>query len=151
MSQYLFLLNNDNKQLIMYCIECGKLIPENSKFCQHCGESQEKIMTPIQSNLDNMNIDNNFVNQREDEKHIKVNQKMGFYLIWILIHLTFLLIFSNGIFDNDNSNNGISDFWPFNRNARLRNYDITEFLVYTIFPLIFFLIINLTKKKKRTK
>ncbi len=24
----------------MYCIECGAQIPENSKFCSHCGKQQ---------------------------------------------------------------------------------------------------------------
>ena len=24
----------------MYCIECGAQIPENSKFCSHCGQKQ---------------------------------------------------------------------------------------------------------------
>lgn len=24
----------------MYCIECGAQIPDNSKFCPHCGHKQ---------------------------------------------------------------------------------------------------------------
>jgi len=24
----------------MYCIECGAQIPDNSKFCSHCGHKQ---------------------------------------------------------------------------------------------------------------
>ena len=25
----------------MFCKQCGKSIPDNSKFCQHCGADQE--------------------------------------------------------------------------------------------------------------
>lgn len=26
----------------MYCIECGAQIPDNSKFCSHCGKKQSE-------------------------------------------------------------------------------------------------------------
>lgn len=62
---------------------------------------------------------------------INNNKKfISFYLIWFLIHLTFLLV---------NWNDGYtSDFWPFEKNSELDDYDLTEFLYYMIVPLVIF-------------
>ena len=81
---------------------------------------------------------------------------MGYYLAWILFHLTLLLVFSDGAFDGKNSNGGF-DFWPFDGFSSCRRcgfaeyYDITEFLVYTLFPLIILVIISLTREQNKTQ
>ena len=28
----------DRSNIIMFCVNCGKQIPDGSKFCPHCGE-----------------------------------------------------------------------------------------------------------------
>lgn len=56
---------------------------------------------------------------------------MGWYIAWVLLHLGLLLIFSYSIFGGDYHTD---DFWPFG-SEKIREYDFTEFLVYTIFPL----------------
>ena len=138
----------------MYCIECGKQIPEKSKFCQHCGSSQDEMEITLKEKIAEVIIENEITRQIIEEEQSSINyqflrQAMGWYLTWILLHLAFLLIFSDGIFDGDNSHDGFDDFWPFNWKSRLRDYDITEFLVYTIFPLAILIIISLTKKPKK--
>jgi uncharacterized membrane protein YvbJ len=30
----------------MFCKQCGKSIPDNSKFCQHCGADQVTVVSP---------------------------------------------------------------------------------------------------------
>ena len=65
------------------------------------------------------------------------NKVLGYFLIWIAIHLLFLLVFSDGMFSSENM--GTDNFWPFCGDEG--NYDITEFLFYTIVPpLVFFII-----------
>lgn len=44
----------------MYCKHCGKMISDDSKFCQHCGGNQEYVIS------DQINISE----QRENEKPI---------------------------------------------------------------------------------
>ena len=73
---------------------------------------------------------------------------MGYYLTWVLFHLGLLLIGSEGIFKG--SNMGSEKFWPFNSgyyNKGLDKYDITEFLVYTIFPLAILVIWSMIRSQ----
>lgn len=93
-----------------------------------------------------------------------LKKAMGWYLAWILLHLSLLLIFSAGAFKSKNSDNGFKDFWPFSGlssdmfvgldivsyNRFAHYYDITEFLVYTIFPLAILVIISLTRTQDQT-
>ncbi len=34
----------------MFCIHCGKEIPDESKFCQYCGNALEQVTAPEQRN-----------------------------------------------------------------------------------------------------
>jgi RNA polymerase subunit RPABC4/transcription elongation factor Spt4 len=117
----------------MFCIECGKSIPENSKFCPHCGKKQSEGEKRLKEIIAEAII--------EEEIHKKVNQKVNtsvykeflikviaWYSAWILLHLSLLLIGGDKIFGKE-----FDQFWPFG-NSRIKYYDIKEFLVYTIFP-----------------
>lgn len=67
------------------------------------------------------------------------NEIVGVYFVWLLIHLSLLLIFSDGVFDN--SNMGPEKFFPFNSaydEEGLDKYDITEFLFYILSPLLIY-------------
>ncbi len=72
---------------------------------------------------------------------------MGWYLAWVVLHLGILLIASDGIFDGGNM--GARYFWPFGSYSYLDtgNYDITEFLVYTIFPLAILIIWSMIRSQ----
>lgn len=144
----------------MYCIECGTQIPDNSKFCSHCGKAQNEAEPLVKEKVAEKIIENEIVQQVVEKEKSSLDYQflrkaMGYYLTWILFHLTLLLIFSNGSFSSHNSNDGLDDFWPFNGLSKCRYcdfaeyYDITEFLVYTIFPLVILIIISLTKSKNQ--
>ena len=119
----------------MYCIECGAQIPENSKFCSHCGQKQTEGEPSIKEQFAEKIIETEIVRQVVEAKKKSLDYEilrkaMGWYIAWVLLHLGLLLIFSYSIFGG----NYITDyFWPFGED-RIRAYDITEFLVYTIFP-----------------
>lgn len=140
----------------MYCIECGAQIPDNSKFCSHCGKPQNEAEPSIKEKVAEKIIENEIVRQVVEEQKRSLDyeflkKSMGWYLAWILVHLTFLLIFSDGIFSSNNSNEGLDDFWPFNYKSRLRDYDITEFLVYTIFPLAILVIWSMVRSQNQNE
>ena len=146
----------------MYCIECGAQIPDNSKFCSHCGKPQDKAEPTVKEKVAEKIIENAIVRQVVEEQKRSLDYQflrkaMGYYLAWILFHLTLLLVFSEGAFSSINSNGGLDDFWPFDGLSGCKRcdfaeyYDITEFLVYTIFPLVILVIISLTKEQNKTQ
>lgn len=140
----------------MYCIDCGAQIPDNSKFCPHCGKKQTEGEPSLKEKIAEVIIEKEITKQVVESHKSSLDYQflrkaMGWYLAWILLHLSFLLIFSDGIFDNRNSNDGLDDFWPFNYKSELSYYDITEFLVYTIFPLAILVIISLTRNQNKQK
>ena len=137
----------------MYCIECGAQIPDNSKFCSHCGKKQTEAEPTLKEKIAEVIIEKEITRQVIEAHKSSIDYQflkkaMGYYLAWILLHLIFLLIFSDGIFSN---NSGICDFWPLQSldgcTVYLSEYDITEFLVYTIFPLVILIIISLTRNQ----
>ncbi len=133
----------------MYCIECGAQIPENSKFCSHCGKQQIAGEPSVKEKIAEKIIETEIVRQvvQEHKKSLDyqfLRKSMGYYLAWVLMHLTFLLIFSDGIFDSSNSDDGLDDFWPFDK---LHDYDMTEFLVYSIFPLVVLIIWSMIRSQ----
>ena len=110
----------------MYCINCGKSIPENSQFCPHCGTKQnsENILNKVEIN----------VKEYEETIEIKIKKFINnnksfvvFYLIWFFFHLIFIC---NGDFEYDNSH-----FWPFG-DTDLDYYGFTEFIFYIIIPIV---------------
>ncbi len=138
----------------MYCIECGAQIPDNSKFCSHCGKPQNEADPSVKEKVAEKIIQNEIVRQAV-EHHKKsldyqfLRKAMGWYLAWVLLHLGFLLIGSDGIFDGRNM--GSDDFWPFNYKSRMDYYDITEFLVYTIFPFAILVIWSMVRSQSENK
>lgn len=143
----------------MYCIECGEQIPENSKFCSHCGKSQTEAEPSIKEKVAEKIIEHEIVRQVVNEHKNSLDyqflkKSMGYYLAWILFHLTLLLVFSRAVFLEHNY--GLESFWPFGGfwggymgDDFALYYDITEFMVYTFFPLIILVIISLTREQNK--
>lgn len=67
---------------------------------------------------------------------------MGWYLAWVLLHLGLLLIAADSIIGEGYGNDR---FWPFSKRSEAENYDIREFLVYTIFPLAILVIWSMVR------
>ena len=68
------------------------------------------------------------------------NKEKGNYLIWVAVNLVFLLALGDLSF-------GGGDFYPFDGFNRVDDYDISEFLVYTIAPLLIIFAIKLRKEE----
>jgi hypothetical protein len=131
----------------MYCINCGAQIPENSKFCPHCGYQQSHNIASIKEKLAEKIIEREIVRQINDEYQSSINfqflkKSIGWYLAWVLLHLAFLLIWADNIISDG------SEFYPFSEFSDIGDYDIREFLVYTIFPLVCLLIISMVQTSK---
>lgn len=122
----------------MYCIECGAQIPDNSKFCSHCGHKQTEAEPSLKEKIAEVIIEKEITRQvveahKSSLDYQFLKKAMGWYLAWVLLHLGMLLIFAGDIFSG-------SDFWPFDGIEYTTDYDIREFLVYTIFPLAILII-----------
>ncbi len=124
----------------MYCIECGAQIPDNSKFCSHCGHKQtvgERSLKEKVAEEQKRSLDYQFL--------IKA---MGWYLAWVLLNLGLLLIAADEVI----SSHSINDrFYPFSERSKAENYDIREFLVYTIFPLAILIIWSMVRTQSSTE
>lgn len=131
----------------MYCIHCGNPIPENSKFCSQCGK--EQVISKVETKTEVANQEGIPNNTLSSFKSTISRTALIWYCIWVVLHLGLLLIGSDGIFDSSNMD-GIDDFFPFNHKSRVKVYDITEFLVYTLFPLLIMFIAYLVKTNKPT-
>ncbi|MDR2084651.1 MAG: zinc-ribbon domain-containing protein [Bacteroidales bacterium] len=142
----------------MYCIECGAQIPDNSKFCSHCGKRQDEGQSSSKEQLAEHIIESEKTRQvieehRKSLDYHSLKKTMGWYIAWVLLHLGLLLISSRGIFKGNNM--GANKFWPFSSydDVRLRHsyelYDITEFLVYTIFPLVILIIWSMVRSQSK--
>ncbi len=134
----------------MYCIECGAQIPDNSKFCSHCGKPQNETEPSTKEKVAEKIIESEVVRQVVEEQKKSLDYQflrkaMGWYLAWVVLHLGILLIASDGIFKGNNM--GATNFWPFGSYYYLEisEYDITEFLVYTIFPLAILIIWSMVR------
>ncbi len=51
----------------------------------------------------------------------------------------------------NSSNYSSEEIWPFSEYSKIKHYDLTEFLLYTVIPLILIIIINLFKEPKKIK
>lgn len=136
----------------MYCLNCGKIIPESSKFCTHCGQNLNEIEPSLEEQIAKGIIEKEITKQvieahKSSLKYQFLKRILGWYFAWIALHLLILLIFSEGIFDNENLGSG--KFWPFGRYVNIGNYDITEFLVYTISPFAIILILSMVRNEKK--
>lgn len=124
----------------MYCIECGAQIPDNSKFCSHCGHKQtvgERSLKEKVAEEQKRSLDYQFL--------IKA---MGWYLAWVLLNLGLLLIAADEVISSHSKNDR---FYPFSERSKAENYDIREFLVYTIFPLAILIIWSMVRTQSSTE
>lgn len=130
----------------MYCKHCGKQIADDSKFCQHCGGSQEDTTTISSTEVKS--------DSPKQEKVIEIptikanfSDKTKWWIIgcgiWVVINLYWL-------FAGDKSSYANEYFQPFSDiDSMCRYYDITEFIVYVIgLPFIIWGIVMLNKKLK---
>lgn len=130
----------------MYCIDCGKQIPEVSKYCIYCGKKQQ---------LEEPSI----IAKKTDEPISRSNgfirKALSWYFAWIVLNLCVLLIFSDSIAGVDQAHNGgiysgeMNKFWPFCTYCYIRSYDYREFFVYVISPLPIIVIWNMIKNRSK--
>ena len=138
----------------MYCIECGAQIPDNSKFCSHCGHRQNEGEPSLKEKVAEKIIENEIVRQVVEEHKRSLDYQflkkaMGWYLAWVVLHLGILLIFSDSILGTDSYR--MDRFVPFSERSEIEYYDIREFLVYTIFPLAILVIWSMVRTQSNTE
>jgi len=124
----------------MYCVSCGEIIQAESKFCSNCGAKNLREVNLLKLILNRLGL----VGKREKPDNSlnshglfdRILRKIGgWYLVWILIQLGLLLVKSNSVFGEGKRS---SYFWPVDRLSILSDYDIREFIVYTVFPIAIF-------------
>ena len=138
----------------MYCIECGAQIPENSKFCSHCGQKQTEGEPSLKEKVAEKIIENEIVRQVVEEHKRSLDYQflkkaMGWYLAWVVLHFGILLIFSDNILGTGDYR--MDKFVPFSERSKIEHYDIREFLVYTIFPLAILVIWSMVRTQSNTE
>lgn len=143
----------------MYCIECGAQIPDNSKFCSNCGHKQTEGEPSLKEKIAEVIIEKEITRQVVEAHKSSIyyqflKKTMGWYLAWVLLHLGLLLIAADSILGGkgvfyDAYDNG--KFWPFSYMSDVENYDIREFLVYTIFPLAILVIWSMVRTQSNTE
>ena len=136
----------------MYCIECGAQIPDNSKFCSHCGHKQNEGEPSLKEKIAEVIIEKEITRQVIEAHNSSIDKEflkksMGWYLAWVLLHLGCLLIGSDEIFSEGGYFN---DFWPFGKDD-IGDYDFREFLVYTIFPLAILVIWSMVRTQSNAE
>lgn len=109
---------------LMICRRCNHKIDEDSNYCCYCGQKQP------------FTIEKFFF------------KGIVYYPIWAAVHIMILVFFSDRAFHADNANQKLKTFWPFNPGMAMRVYDITEFILYTLIPLLFILFFLLLRKNK---
>lgn len=126
----------------MYCKHCGKLIAEDSKFCQYCGGEQEEKTAHIQAK-EKIKKRNSVIVIPTIKTNFSEKTKIWIvaYCAYFILNLAFVFI--------DGYGNG-NEFFPFGYYGFvLRDYDISEFLVYVFLaPLIIYLICKYIIAKK---
>ena len=152
----------------MYCIECGISLPQTSKFCSHCGAKQGIVQhLPEDGGVTaTTNVVPAEVNTKEDKTSLNYNflrDMMPFYIGWVLLQLCFLLVKSDSIlglgeckgecisgYSSYSCKRPNSNFWPFSTDSIIGNYDIRDFLVYTIFPIAILVIFSMLNNNVNT-
>lgn len=92
----------------MYCIHCGKELPENSKFCNHCGGSQQNETVNIPQTYNDAEGNKTFRSTKQMREAMKADkQNKGFskgcttaaYILAIIVGL----IIAIGVFGDSDS------------------------------------------------
>lgn len=66
----------------------------------------------------------------------------GYYLLWVFLHFILLII------PKDHYDSDYTEFWPFTGKTLGQSYDLSEFLVYSLLPLVIIYSIKLIKNEK---
>lgn len=146
----------------MYCKNCGKEIPDDSKFCQHCGCSQSNNDNNISERDNDKSIsDNSLPNHGNIIKFLSKNKKfIGIYAIWLIINFI-LYCYGEDYVGNFVDLPSKDYFYPFTNVYHpfvsthifdARFYDITELLFYCILlPLVLLYGIQFIKRRNNNK
>lgn len=131
----------------MYCLECGKKIFDNSRFCSFCGAKQNTSQAPSEEHIvkDKVKKDS-VVENKWDFDFILFKKYLPWIIGWVLIHLSILLIWAYSILPDGYRND---DFFPFTDD--ISRYDIREFLFYTLVPFALIVIWCMMSKDARKK
>lgn len=125
----------------MYCKHCGKVIADDSKFCQHCGGSQLEASPTNQTPKEKRVIEKSFISE-------KVKFGLVGYGLWVVLNLFWLLSGEK----SDLANQYFQPFAVFEEyyESYYSYYDVTEFIVYTIgLPLLIVGVFLLIKRYKQ--
>lgn len=128
----------------MYCKYCGKLIADDSRFCQHCGKS---LATVEEKSVEKENYRGGTIGQYV----VKNKQTFLVYAIWLVLNI---LLYCFGQSPEYYIKHQYDYFYPFTLNDYttlfyVGYYDITEFIVYVILiPLLLYFYINILNKPR---
>ena len=129
----------------MYCKHCGKQIADDSKFCQHCGGSQEDTTTTSSTE-----VKHDSLNQEKVVEIPKIKANFSDTTKWWIIGCGIWFVINlYWLFAGHKSSSASEYFQPFSEKMDSNNshYDITEFIVYVIgLPLIIWGLVMLNKK-----
>lgn len=129
----------------MYCKNCGKIIAHESKFCNFCGADQQQTQTNSSGDLkkDTVKTDFSLIERNKIDQlfGIKVTKKLiGVYVTWIF--LNFIALILTWDYGTDRL------FWPFENHSDFEDYDFTEFLFFTLTPLMVLIVNGFFFRKK---
>lgn len=138
-----FVVSSKIKLNKMYCKSCGKYIEADSRFCLRCGTLQK---TPLRTSSNQPIFSDETTKRLQGIFGVDFSQQIiGIFLIWFLFHLILLLI-------NLGSSSSTHDyFYPFSERSDFEDYGFSEFLFYTIVPLVVLIIINLFKQPREIR
>ncbi len=116
----------------MYCKYCGKVIADDSKFCQHCGGKQDSAIdseTNEKSTTEEKKTNNKVIEIPTIKTNLSDKTKwlLFGYAIWFVFNLYWL-------FTGDKSGYAAQYFQPFADVPYGSDsyYDISEFIVYVV-------------------
>ena len=66
----------------------------------------------------------------------------GYYLIWVFLHFTLWIL------PKDGYGSSYQEFWPFTSGSLSETYDLSEFLIYSLLPLVIIYSIKLIRDGK---
>lgn len=86
----------------MYCIHCGKELPDNSKFCNHCGGAQNKVTAVTNTPASDKN-------NRSQKPSAEGKKNKGFTTVIYILAVIVGLVIAIGVFGNDDLKENIKE------------------------------------------
>jgi hypothetical protein len=85
------------------------------------------------------------------EKLVKHKKLIGIYIIWLTVHLIFLITSKSWRLEGytEYSYQYAEQFWPLGTNKLSATYDISEFIIYSIVPVALIIAINFIFPKNK--